>query len=142
MTHHDNNTRKVHSDIISLKYVYKYYELSVSLIKSTSILYYSGVSRIGSYWVFYSARIDRSLAKPELQRKITEQLLKAEEVPVPTSECRNILIGKAMTAFNVYFNQIEDKDKVISFVKRQLSNSRNATKTKAERFLRKLDMSR
>jgi hypothetical protein len=67
MTHNDNNTRKVHSDIIFLKYVYKYYE---------------------------------------------------------------------------FFNQIEDKDKVISFVKRQLDNSRNATKTKAERFLRKLDMSR
>lgn len=82
-----------------------------------------------------------ALAKPELQSKITEQLMKAEEVPVPTSECRNILLGKAINAFNIYFNQIEDKDKVISFVKRQLNNSRNATKTKAEKFLRKLDMS-
>ena len=82
-----------------------------------------------------------ALAKPELQSKITEQLMKAEEVPVPTSECRNILIGKAINAFNIYFNQIEDKDKVISFVKRQLNNSRNATKTKAEKFLMKLDMS-
>jgi len=78
-----------------------------------------------------------ALSKPDLQDKITDELLKVEKVPLPTSECRNILIGKAINAFNVYYNEVDDKDKVISFVKRQLNNPRKATKNKAEKFLRK-----
>jgi len=78
-----------------------------------------------------------ALSKPDLQDKITDKLLKVEKVPLPTSECRNILIGKAINAFNVYYRKIDDKDKVISFVKRQLNNPRKATKNKAEKFLRK-----
>lgn len=78
-----------------------------------------------------------ALYKPELQDKITEELLKVEEVPLPTSECRNILIGKAINAFGAYYDKIEDRESVIAFVERQLNNSRHATKTKAEKFLKK-----
>jgi len=83
-----------------------------------------------------------ALSKPELQSKITEKLLKMEEVPLPTSECRNIVIGKAINAFGFYYDKLEDRDRdrVVSFVKRQLNNPRNATKTKAMRFLKKLGM--
>ena len=77
-----------------------------------------------------------ALSKPELQDEITRELLKVEEFPLPTEECRNILIGKTINAFQVYYDKIKDKDEVISFVKRQLNNSRNATK--AEKFLKKL----
>jgi len=79
-----------------------------------------------------------ALSKPELQDKITEELLKVEEIPLPTKECRNILIGKTIKAFEVYCDKIRDKDKVVSFVKRQLDNPRNATKAKAEKFLKRL----
>jgi len=78
-------------------------------------------------------------AKPHLTEKITSELLKIEKIPTKpplTQECKNILLGKAISAFGTYFNQIDNKDDVISFVKRQLNNTRNATKVKAEKFLK------
>lgn len=80
-----------------------------------------------------------ALHKPELQDEITEQLLKVEKIPLPTEECRNILIGKTINAFQAYFEKIKDKNEVISFVKRQLDNPRNATRAKAEKFLKKIE---
>jgi len=74
-------------------------------------------------------------AKPHLAEKITRELLKIEKTP-RNQECRNILLGKVILAFGMYFDQIENKDDVISFVKRQLNNTRNATKVKAEKFLK------
>jgi len=79
-----------------------------------------------------------ALAKPELQDKITKELLKVEEIPLPTEECRNILIGKTIQAFDMYYDRTNDKDEIVSFIKRQLNNTRKATKAKAEKFLKKL----
>ncbi len=85
-----------------------------------------------------SAKI--AAAKPQLQDKITKNLLKVEKIP-RDQECKNILMGKTILAFNSCFEQINEKDraKVISFVKRQLNNSRNATKNKAEKFLKRVE---
>lgn len=74
--------------------------------------------------------------KPHLTDKITDELLRVENIP-RTQECKNILMGKAILAFGSYFEQIEDKDEVISFVKKRLKNTRNATKVKAEKFMKK-----
>ena len=79
-------------------------------------------------------------AKPHLTRRITSELLKIEKFHVKlgfTQECKNILLGKAISAFDVFFDRVEDKDKVVAFVKRQLNNTRKATRVKAESFLRK-----
>ncbi len=78
-----------------------------------------------------------ALAKPEFQGEITKELLKVEKIPLPTEECRNILIGKTIKAFDGFYDKIKDKDKIISFVRRQLRNPRNATRSKAERFLKR-----
>lgn len=75
-------------------------------------------------------------AKPEFQRKITDNLLKLENIP-RDQECRSILLGKAILSFDKYFDEIQDKEEVISMVKRQIDSPRNATKVKAERFLKK-----
>jgi len=80
-----------------------------------------------------------ALAKPELQDEITEELLRVEAISLPTEECRNILIGKTIKAFDAYYDEIKDKEKVASFVKRQLKNSRAATRVKAEKFLKKIE---
>lgn len=96
---------------------------------------YEGSLITAGHVVDSSGRI--ALFKPELMDMITEKLLKVEEVSLPTTECRNILLGKTLSALRVYFDKIEGKDKVISFVKRQLNNSRNATRVKAEKFLAK-----
>lgn len=80
-------------------------------------------------------------AKPNLTQRITDELLRIEKIPLKphlTQECKNILMGKTIVAFGKYFDQIENKDDVISFVKRQLHNRRNATKLKAKKFLRNL----
>ncbi len=81
-------------------------------------------------------------ARPQLTQKITSELLKIEKIPTKpplTQECKNILLGKAILAFDIYFDQIENKDNVISFIKRQKNNTRNATKIKAEKFLKKIE---
>lgn len=85
-----------------------------------------------------SAKI--SNAKPYLADKITNNLLKLEKIktkPKVTQECKNILYGKAILAFDKYYSNIDNKKEVISFVQKQLKNSRPATKAKAEKFLKK-----
>ncbi len=77
-------------------------------------------------------------AKPQLCSKITTELLKVTAVPLPTKECKNILIGKAVVSFGKYLDKAEDKDKrkIIYFVERHKNNSRSSTKIKAKNFLR------
>ena len=78
-------------------------------------------------------------ANPGLSSRITNELLKIEKIPLPTKECRNILKGHAILSFSEYFDQIKEKGKVISFVRKELKNSRNATRSKAEKFLKKFE---
>jgi len=78
-------------------------------------------------------------AKPEFRDEIVKELLRVHEIPLPTEECRNILIGKTITAFDGFYEEIRDKEAVVSFVRRQLDNTRNATKSKAEKFLKKCE---
>ena len=78
-------------------------------------------------------------AKPHLTQKITKELLNIEKIS-RNQECMNILLGKAILAFSIYFDQIDNKDVVISFVKRRLNSTRNATRVKAEKFLKKYNV--
>ncbi len=80
------------------------------------------------------------MAKPYFTDKITNRLLKVENIS-RDQECQNILLGKTILAFNSYFDQINNnnKTKVISFVRRQLNNTRPATRKKAEKFLKKVE---
>lgn len=103
------------------------------ILKKFRILLYEGS-------LITAANIIESLskmaqAKPEIRTEITAELLKADEIPVPTEECRNILIGKAIVAFERYFDQIKNKGEVLSFVRKQVNNPRKATRTRAEKFL-------
>jgi len=78
--------------------------------------------------------------KPHLTEKITNELLRLEKLktkPRVTQECKNILYGKAILAFDQYYDQIKNKKEVTSFVRRQLKNTRAGTKVKAEKFLKK-----
>jgi len=79
-------------------------------------------------------------AKPQLTERITCKLLRVEDLS-PTShlttECKNILAGKVILAFSEFFDQLTRKDDVISFVRRQLNNPRNATRDKAAKFLQR-----
>jgi hypothetical protein len=80
----------------------------------------------------------------ELQKQnpilLKESLLNVEKIkttPHLTPECRNVIIESAISSLDMYIDQIENKDEVISFVERQLNNSRRTAKLKAEKFLKK-----
>jgi len=65
--------------------------------------------------------------KPNLTQRITNELLKIENIsttPHLTEECKRVITEKAIKSFDVFFDQIENKDKVISFVKKQQNSSR------------------
>lgn len=80
---------------------------------------------------------DIALAKPEYRQKITGELLKVERYNYDTDECRNIAMGTVIQAIGSYYNELEDREAAIEFVRRQTQNSRNATRKKAEKFLTK-----
>jgi len=87
-----------------------------------------------------SAKIAK--AKPELTQKITHEILKVEKAEYqrkgsPSPECRNVAIGQAIDSFDQFFDQIEDKNTVIKFVKHQLKNTRKPVAKRAEKFLKK-----
>ena len=83
------------------------------------------------------ALTDIALARPEYQATVTDELLKVEHYNYETDECRNIAIGKVILAISTYFASLEDKEATLKFVKRQTGNTRNATRKKAEQFLKR-----
>lgn len=81
-----------------------------------------------------------ALAKPHLIQKITGELLKVENIsttPHLTEECKRVIAEKAIESFDLFFDQINNKEKVISFVKRHLNSSRRTLKEEAENFLKR-----
>jgi hypothetical protein len=75
-------------------------------------------------------------AKPKLQNKITNKLFGIDNTH-HSPECRNIIKGKAILSFGEYFEEAKNKKKIVEFVKRELKNTRSATRKKAEKFLKK-----
>lgn len=83
------------------------------------------------------ALANMALAKPGHRDRITAELLKIEGHSYETDECRNIAIGAAILAIGSHFGQLRDKEAAVEFVRRQMKNTRNATRKKAEQFLKK-----
>ena len=82
-------------------------------------------------------------AKPHLIKKITNELLKVEHISITphlTEECKRVIAEHAIKSFDMFFDQVEQKDKVIAFVKRQLQSSRKTLRDKAEKFLKKMSV--
>jgi hypothetical protein len=81
-----------------------------------------------------------ALAKPYLANKITNELLRVENIsttPHLTEECKRVIAEKAIESFDLFFDKIEQKEKVISFVKRHRNSKRPALRAEAENFLKK-----
>ncbi len=75
--------------------------------------------------------------KPDWQTDITRALLSVEGIPLPTEECRNILRGKVILAFNQYADRSRHKKEMLDFARQQTNNTRSATRKKAEQFVMK-----
>jgi hypothetical protein len=81
-----------------------------------------------------------ALAKPYLTQKITDKLLKVENISITphlSEECKRVITQHAIKTFDMFFPQIEQKNKVISFVKKHLNSSRETLRTESESFLEK-----
>lgn len=82
-----------------------------------------------------------ALAKPYLIPQITNELLKVENISTTahlTDECKKVIAQVTLQSFNVYFNQMNDSEKVkvLSFAKRNAISSRTKLKLEAEKFLK------
>ncbi len=75
-------------------------------------------------------------AKPNLRSKITTLLLNMDKT-YPVKERVDLIIGYAIDAFDIYFEQADDKDRIVEFVMRQIDSSSVTTKKKAKQFLKK-----
>ena len=81
-----------------------------------------------------------ALAKPYLIPKITEKLLTVENLSVTphlTDECKRVIAEAAIGAFDLFFDKVEQKEKVLAFVERELNSSRKHLCVQAESFLKK-----
>ncbi len=76
-------------------------------------------------------------AKPYLAGDIASQLLQVDGKEYKTEKCKQILTGHVISTFDKIFKQLKDKQPVTDFVKKQVDNNREATKNKAEKFLKK-----
>jgi len=81
-----------------------------------------------------AARI--AAAKPYLAERIVKALLKVEHAEYATAECRNVALGHALDAFEIFFDNIKNKQPVIDLVTKQLDNSRNSVSKRAEKLLK------
>ena len=85
-----------------------------------------------------SAKI--ALAKPYLTQKITNELLKVENIsttPHLTEECKRVIAEHAIKSFALFFSDIKQKEKVISFVAKHRNSPRKTLRKAAEDFLTK-----
>ena len=78
-----------------------------------------------------------ALAKPHLIQKITKELLKVETAKYQTKECLNVVLGHFIVSIDKFFDQVNEKEPVAALIKKQLNNTRNATRKKAVQFLKK-----
>jgi hypothetical protein len=85
-----------------------------------------------------------ALAKPHLTTQIVEKLLTVENIsttPHLSQECKRVIAEHAIKSFDVFFPQIEQKDKVIVFVKKYLNSPRKTLRKESEEFLKKWNQS-
>jgi hypothetical protein len=84
-----------------------------------------------------------ALAKPYLIPKITDKLLQVENIsltPHITEECKRVIAQAIIKSFDAFFEKIEQKDRVVSFVEAHLNSPRKKLKTAAENFLKKREL--
>jgi len=78
-----------------------------------------------------------ALAKPKLADKIAKEILRVEGAQYQTPECRNVALGHSINSLAQFFSHLSKRQAVVNMVRRQLRNPRNATRRKAEQFLKR-----
>jgi hypothetical protein len=81
-----------------------------------------------------------ALAKPYLIPRITDELLDVKDLsltPHLTEECKRVIAQHAIKTFDLFFDKVDQKKKVLSFVKAGLESSRVKHRKAAEAFIKK-----
>jgi len=81
--------------------------------------------------------VNISLAKPEYKNKTVKELLKIQNYEYDTDECKNIVYGKILEAFDKIIENINKNKDVIAFIEEQSHNTRSSVKKRAEKILKK-----
>ena len=76
-------------------------------------------------------------AKPELEAKITNELLNIDDTHHEPGR-KDLIKAGAIEAFSEYFGEAREKDRIVEFVKQQLDSESPKTRRLAEKFLREL----
>ena len=79
-------------------------------------------------------------AKPYLIPKIADELLKVKDIstgPHLTQECKRVIAQQTIKSLDLFFDRIDQKERVISFVEACLDSPREKLRTAAENFLEK-----
>lgn len=79
-------------------------------------------------------------AKPYLIPKITDELLKVQNISISphlTQECKRVIAQQTIKSFNIFFDRVENKEKVLAFVRACLGSPRKKLRTAAETFIEK-----
>ena len=76
-------------------------------------------------------------AKPHWADRIAAEVLKVGRARYDTPECRNVAIGHAMLALGSFLDLLRDPAPVWRFARRQVKNSRPATRKKAAQLLKR-----
>jgi hypothetical protein len=79
-------------------------------------------------------------AKPYLVPEITEELMKVQDLsttPHLTEECKRVIAQHTIKTLDTFFDRIDQKELVLSFVKMYADSPRTKLKIAAETFLKK-----
>jgi hypothetical protein len=79
-------------------------------------------------------------AKPYLIPKITDELLKVQNISISphlTQECKRVIAQQTIKSFNLFFDRVENKEKVLAFVRSCFGSPRKKLRTAAETFIEK-----
>lgn len=71
-------------------------------------------------------------AKPEFQMKITEKLLNIDKT---NQKHKGLVKGDAIEALDLYFEEIENKETIVKFIREQLNCESPKTRNRAKQFL-------
>ena len=83
-------------------------------------------------------------AKPYLISRITDELLKVQDLsigPHLTEECKRVIAQSAIKTFDSFFDKVEKKDKVLSFVRLYVKSPRKKLRNISQSFIKKWDRS-
>ncbi len=78
--------------------------------------------------------------KPNLEEKITDLLLNIEKI-YPGKQIE-LVKSAAIESFSEFFNKAKNKQKIISFVKKQLDSNKSENKENSKRIFKKMGRNR